>query len=187
MIIKNNEKKLINAIKYFAENTNMCGKTKLFKLLYFLDFKHYMLTARSVTGLQYYAWKLGPVPRELFQTIDTPNPSFKEELAFTQRKLPSGKRMLSIKVKREFESSIFSKRELKLLETLAVEYKDTTADDMVEATHLENHPWDKIYNQKRKRLAKIPYDMAIRTSEAELISVMSKENQEVHSNYNASR
>jgi len=38
------------------------GKTKLFKLLYLLDFHHFRETGRSVTGLEYRAWKHGPVP-----------------------------------------------------------------------------------------------------------------------------
>ena len=66
MIITHHREKLINAIIYFAKNTTYCGKTKLLKLLYFLDFYQFKQTGKSVTGLDYFAWKMGPVPKELF-------------------------------------------------------------------------------------------------------------------------
>jgi hypothetical protein len=51
MIITNQREKLVNAIIYFCHNTKYCGKTKLMKLLYFLDFIHFKQTAKSVMVL----------------------------------------------------------------------------------------------------------------------------------------
>src|SRR5688500_15970622 len=65
--------KLLNAIVFFAANTRYCGKTKLYKLLYLLDFEHYKATGRSVTGLEYYAWQMGPVPAKLDGQLDEPS------------------------------------------------------------------------------------------------------------------
>ncbi|EQD73859.1 hypothetical protein B1A_04740, partial [mine drainage metagenome] len=62
MLISHEREKLINAIIFFAIHTRFLGKTKLFKLLYFLDFEHHKETGRSVTGMDYFAWKMGPVP-----------------------------------------------------------------------------------------------------------------------------
>ena len=70
MLISRNRQKIINAIVYFAANTQNCGKVKLFKLLYLLDFAHFRETGRSVTGLDYHAWKMGPVPFDLMQEWD---------------------------------------------------------------------------------------------------------------------
>ena len=72
MLISREREKLINAILYFASNTQHCGKVKLFKLLYLLDFAHFRETGRSVTGLDYRAWKMGPVPFILLQEWDDP-------------------------------------------------------------------------------------------------------------------
>lgn len=74
MLITHNREKLINTIIYFANKVDKCGKVKLFKLLYFLDFEHYKLTGRSVTGLDYYAWKMGPVPVALYDEMESPEP-----------------------------------------------------------------------------------------------------------------
>jgi uncharacterized phage-associated protein len=74
MLISRDREKLINAIIYFAGNTRFCGKTKLFKLLYLLDFHHFRDSGRSVTGLDYHAWKNGPVPFALVQEWDDCEP-----------------------------------------------------------------------------------------------------------------
>src|SRR5690606_25051292 len=78
MLIGRDRQKLIQACVYFATNTQGCGKVKLFKLLYLLDFAHFRETGRSVTGLDYLAWRLGPVPIELAQEWDELEPDLAE-------------------------------------------------------------------------------------------------------------
>ncbi len=56
MLIEHDRAKLLNSIIYFLSNTKSCGKTKLFKLLYYLDFMHFREIGWSVTNLDYYAW-----------------------------------------------------------------------------------------------------------------------------------
>jgi len=70
MLVSQARQKLIHAVVFFASNTKYCGKVKLFKLLYLLDFGHFRQTGRSVTGLDYLAWKFGPVPLALAQEWD---------------------------------------------------------------------------------------------------------------------
>ena len=76
MLINHEREKLIQVIIYFAKNTRFCGKIKLIKLLYFLDFEYYKATGRSVTGLKYSAWKMGLVPTALFDELEQPDPDF---------------------------------------------------------------------------------------------------------------
>jgi uncharacterized phage-associated protein len=165
MLIRHEREKLIQTMVYFAQNTQFCGKIKLFKLLYFLDFEHYKITGRSVTGLTYSAWKMGPVPTELFDELESPDPDMAEAIAISEIPTRFGKPMLSLRPAKEFSGDLFTKRELRLLESLAKEYRDTKADDMIEATHLENMPWDKVFNKEQKRQAKIPYEYALREDE----------------------
>ena len=80
MLIARDRQKLIQACVYFAANTRNCGKVKLFKLLYLLDFAHFRVTGRRVTGLDYVAWKLGPVPIELMQEWDQLEPDLAEAI-----------------------------------------------------------------------------------------------------------
>ncbi|MEQ1559813.1 MAG: Panacea domain-containing protein [Methyloglobulus sp.] len=167
MLILHEREKLIQIIIFLAKNTLYCGKTKLFKLLYFLDFEHYMQTGRSVTGLEYSAWKMGPVPTALADEIESPEPDMAEALMFAEVPTNYGRPMLSIKPIKDFNDELFSKREKKLLEMLEQEYKNSKAEDMIEATHLENMPWDRVYNQEHSPMGLIPYAYALKANESE--------------------
>lgn len=183
MLVEHKNEKLINAIIYFVQNTKFCGKTKLFKLLYFLDFEHYSQTGRSVTGLDYFAWPMGPVPTELFNELDQPTEKTTTSLSIAKKETPNGNEMLNIKPLMEFSPDYFSKRELKLLEQLCSEYHKSVANDMIEATHLENQPWHEIYEVKGLKQENIPYELSLKKAEYEQIIKNVIENEEFEGNY----
>jgi uncharacterized phage-associated protein len=182
MIIKHNREKLIYAIIYFAANTRHFHKTKLCKLLYFLDFEHFKQTGRSVTGLDYFAWPMGPVPVSIYNEIDNPSEDLAQKVLFQKTNINKGT-MLEVVPLVPFESKFFTKRELRVMEMLAKEFNDTLADDMVEATHLENQPWHKIYNEQNKKQKLIPYDLAILKQEFNELQKISKERDELVNNF----
>jgi uncharacterized phage-associated protein len=156
MIVTHHREKLINAIIYFATHTKYCGKTKLLKLLYFLDFKHFKQTGRSVTGLDYFAWQMGPVPRDLFEELsDEMNPDLR---AAIHKLAEEG--FQKIRPKKRFDDQYFTKKEMELLEQISFIFEDAKADDMVESTHLENEPWDQTLKQKGE-FKKIDYMLAV--------------------------
>lgn len=183
MLTDHTRNKLINAIIYFAKNTNYLGKTKLFKLLYFLDFEHFMETGRSVTGMDYYAWKMGPVPIELDNEMECPDPDIADMINFKLVKTKFNNPMLLTEAKSDFDSSHFSKRELRLLKKLSEQYKNKKSDEMIEATHLENLPWHQVYYVENKKFEKIPYEYALRKQEKELMNHIISQNQEITNNY----
>lgn len=176
MLLSHEREKLINAIIFFARNTHYLGKTKLFKLLYFLDFEHFKETGRSVTGLEYHAWKMGPVPQELFEEVEMPEPDMAEKVEFSEKATRRGT-MLVVKPLVGFDDSLFSKRELRIMDSLATEFRETLAEDMIETTHLENQPWHKIYVEEGRRQQLIPYELALRKQEAEDMRDMIDERQ----------
>lgn len=178
MIINHEREKLVQAVVFFAGRVRKLGKTKLYKLLYFIDFQHYRDTGRSVTGQEYFAWKMGPVPVALHDELNAPKLDWQGRVAFNTIQVAKGS-MLSVNATSEFDPSHFSKRELRLLESLAVEYRDADAEDMVEATHLENLPWDRVWNVEGKKQDQIPYDYALRKQEHELLSCFAAERKEL--------
>lgn len=178
MIITHEREKLIQAIIFFARNTRKLGKTKLFKLLYFLDFEHFGETGRSVTGLKYNAWPLGPVPVALQNEIPTPQEDMSAAIQFEQKEVQSGS-MLTVKPKADFTEALFSKRELRILKRLADQYRDATAEEMVEATHLENLPWHQVYEAEGKKQAEIPYELAVRKDERDAVMKIARERKEL--------
>lgn len=163
MIITYHREKLINAIIYFATNTKYCGKTKLLKLLYFLDFQHFKQTGKSITGLDYYAWNMGPVPKDLFNELtEKMDPDLKAAI----HDLPQ-EGFQKIRPKKKFDPKYFSSREMKLLKDLAFIFKDAKADDMIESAHLKNEPWDRTLKEKGE-FKKIDYMLAI---DSEIVSL----------------
>jgi len=143
MIITHNRERLINSIVYFSKNTKYCGKTKLMKLLYFLDFIHFRETGKSVTGLNYYAWKMGPVPKDLYEELDVMKPDMAKAISIT----PSGP-FLGIRARKMFDPQPFTPRQKRILKELSEIFADAKADQMVEVTHLKRHPWDRTLKEK---------------------------------------
>jgi len=158
IFVDDNSKKLIHAIIYFLTNTKHCFKTKLFKLLYLLDFYHFKQTARSVTGLDYYAWEKGPVPKELFHEFANPQPDIAKSIYIPKSK--DSDAIFRMKPKCNFDPRLFTNRELNLMEQLAYIFKEAKADDMIEVTHLPNKPWDRTIKNKGE-YAKIDYLLAL--------------------------
>jgi len=162
MIITRHREKLINAIVYFAKNTQYLGKTKLMKLLFFLDFMHFKQTGKSVTGLEYFAWERGPVAKDLFSELGNMKPDLGEAINLVQKG-----NLTQIVAKRDFDDTHFTKRELTLLKKLAFIYKDAKAEDISEISHLKDEPWDKTKKEKGEN-AKIDYILSIDGSEDSL-------------------
>jgi uncharacterized phage-associated protein len=182
-LLRNHQReKLINVMVYFAQNTQKCGKVKLFKLMYFLDFEHYKQIGRSVTGLNYYAWPMGPVPVDLYAEFDVPAADMLSRVQFDPIPVKNGL-MIYIKPVAEFDNSYFSKRELRLMEQLASQYYETSAEEMIEASHLEHKPWQRVYIQEGKKQQLIPYEYVLTPKEKEVISELSQEHQEMLSNF----
>ena len=167
VLITHNREKLLNALVYFSKNTKACGKTKLFKLLYFLDFIHFRETGKSVTGLDYYAWERGPVPQDLFFEMNQPDRDLKETIALLKAAEDDDSKLCRVISTQPFDSKWFSKRELRLLETLSYIFRDAPAKDIVEVTHLPGTPWDRTMHEKGKGV-KIDYRLAIDGSKGSL-------------------
>lgn len=160
MIVSHEREKLINCVVFFAANTLHCGKVKLFKLLYLLDFAHFRETGRSVTGLQYLAWKMGPVPAELIQEWDQLEADLAHAVDIVPQKVIDYTRELVVP-KAQFDDSLFTKRELRLMEGLVERFHDDYSQPMVNVTHLERGPWDKIWDNGRGNNTRIPYSLAV--------------------------
>jgi uncharacterized phage-associated protein len=160
MLISTHRTKLIHAIVYFATHTRFCGKVKLFKLLYLLDFSHFRETGRSVTGLDYQAWKLGPVPIDLQQEWDALGADFAAAIDIVPETVIDYVRE-KVVPKVEFDAGPFTKRELRLLSELATRFESELTRPLVNFTHEELGPWSKIWDNGRGKSARIPYSLAI--------------------------
>lgn len=160
MLISRDREKLINAIVFFAGNTRFCGKTKLFKLLYLLDFHHFRETGRSVTGLEYRAWKNGPVPFALVQEWDNFEPDLAAAIDVVAERVIDYDRQRLVP-KKPFQDGQFTKRELRLMQELAERHRDEMTRPLIGLTHAELGPWDKIWDGGHGNNERIPYALAV--------------------------
>lgn len=160
--------KILNGIKYFAKKTKLVGRTKLFKLLYFWDFIHFKKYGFSVTGYTYYTFPFGPVPRELYEQIDKDN--LPSELANELKIIPDDayedkfdsykKFRIIAKNPNKIDLDWLSPIERQTLELVAEIFRDSSATEMSEITHLRNSPYDKTI--KEFGMGKpISYELAI--------------------------
>ena len=169
ILINHKRDKLLNSLVYFSRNTRSCGKTKLFKLLYFLDFIHFRETGKSVTGLNYYAWDKGPVPQDLFHELKEPDKDLKNTIALLKQSEDEDDKLCRVIARKPFDPKYFSKKEMKIMEHLSFIFKDALAKDMVEITHLTGAPWDKTMKEKG-RGKRIDYSLAVDGSKGSLTS-----------------
>lgn len=155
--------KLFHAIVFFKENTQRCYKLKLFKLLHHLDFEMYRQTGKSTTGLMYFAWPNGPVPRELFEEISNPKPDMRAAMTFhlPAADAPDSDTALKILPKIKFDSSRFTKRELAEMNRLAEIYRESDGQLMSDVTHARKTPWHQIAIVENRPQAVIPYKLAL--------------------------
>lgn len=171
MLKSHEREKLINAAVFFAERTNACGKIKLIKLLYLLDFEHFRQTGRSVTGSEYRAFKMGPVPIGLYQEWDALEPDLADAIAIQPEKVIDYVRE-TVVPRRPFDGAHFSRRELGLMETLAARFRDDYSQPMINVTHEERGPWAAIWDNGRGAMERIPYTLAVRQDDAHRDAVL---------------
>jgi len=154
-----NRKRLINASIFFAANTRHCGKVKLFKLLFLLDFEHFRLTGKSVTGAEYSAWKTGPAPTVLYDQWDAPDDDFSNAFGFSSE-LVSGERKGFVYPLRDFDDSEFTPRQLKLMGEISERYRIERSAVMIDVTHAGHGAWQKVWNDGKGKSKPIPYPIA---------------------------
>lgn len=157
---KINRNRLINAVLYFAENTEYCGKIKLFKLLYLMDFEHFRLTGKSITGAEYSAWKMGPVPTVLYDQWDEPDGDFGEAVEIVLEQQIDYTRQ-TVRPKRKFDDVEFTPRQLRVMKVVAEKHRDVRSAAMIDVTHAENGAWARVWNDGAGRSKPIPYELSI--------------------------
>jgi len=135
-----NREKLQNCILYFLEHINNVhlGRTKLMKLLYYVDFDHYERWERSVTGAVYRKLPHGPVPQEAKAVIDAMVRGGAVRQLRAQRGDFEQYRLLTLSA--QFDPRVFSGDELETLEQVAERWEHATAAQIEAASHREA-PW----------------------------------------------
>jgi len=124
--------KLQNAILFFCKGGQL--KTKLNKLLFYADFKHFKGNAVSITGARYVHLQHGPVPNNYEFFFATMTHSRQIEVDEIQIYQYYGENFVSTI---EPDLSIFEPSELKVLAEVKEFFKDYTATQIRDFSHQE--------------------------------------------------
>jgi uncharacterized phage-associated protein len=141
-------------ILFFLERINNVhlGRTKLMKLLYYVDFDHFEKYGKPVTGARYRKLPHGPVPdkadkvisdmeaRGLVRGVKLPVGQFEQDRLITE--------------KGAFDPTALTGDELEILKSVAVRWEHSTAKEIEAATHREV-PWASTEDQRA-----IDYELA---------------------------
>ncbi|MHB8448033.1 MAG: Panacea domain-containing protein [Rudaea sp.] len=165
MLKTHEREKLINVIVFFAKNTRYCGKTKLFKLLYLLDFELFRQTGHTVTGSAYRAWEKGPVPYTLWREwpalqMGQANADITAAVEIVPEMIGDYELQRLVPLV-DFDNSHFTKREMRIMEELATRFREERTKPLINFTHQSLGPWEKTWQDGRGNDQEIPYELAV--------------------------
>lgn len=146
--------KFTEMVVYFSEKTAPF-KTKMNKLLFYADFLMFKQSCFSISGARYRAINMGPVPNN-FQSIFE-YLSNKSIIDIYTTEFPNGYTGEQFKARndRKFNSELFSEDELETMEKVADVFKESSTNEIIEISHLEE-AWKK--NERNKGV--ISYEFA---------------------------
>ena len=125
--------KLYNAVLFFARDGIL--KSKLNKLLFYADFKHFKEYTLSITGLRYAHLPYGPVPDNYAMYYAT---MFSKGLVeFNEELYPNGYVGEFIKTVKEPDLNIFTPSELRIVAAVMEDFKGYTATQIQNKAHEE--------------------------------------------------
>ncbi len=150
---KPNLLKFTEMVVFFTEKIQP-WKTKLNKLLFYADFVSHKQTGFSISGVQYRAIPMGPVPdkfNSIFEYIEKNNDVEINYISYSDGGIGE---QFKPKFKREFNPNLFTYSELNILENLADRFKNTSTSEMIEISHMEKG-W--LENKDERKLIDYKY------------------------------
>ncbi|WP_047451898.1 type II toxin-antitoxin system antitoxin SocA domain-containing protein [Alistipes sp. ZOR0009] len=146
-------RKFTEMVVFFSERLEP-WKTKLNKLLFYADFEMYRKSGFSISGVQYRAIPMGPVPNNydsIFEYLTKNQEVYINYKYFTDG--GTGEQFTLTK-NRQFKNELFTQVELAVLESVASRFKEVTTQDIIEISHREK-AW--LDNQDERKLISYQY------------------------------
>lgn len=126
--------KVFNCVIYFC--LNGVWKTKLNKLLFYADFKHYKDNSSSITGLRYVKLPFGPVPENYDHYFASLHHEEKAIRVEEETNYNSTGEIFTSEV--GYNLTVFSETEFETLEFVKNYFKDFNAKEISEFSHKEH-------------------------------------------------
>lgn len=135
-LTKSDKEKLGNTVVYIASHTSNLSKTKLLKLLYFMEEYSVRRFHTPFLGLPFEVWQAGPVVKDVFIELSE-TPMLLDGYIVKQIK---GDATYILPVK-EFCDDEFSDNDLVVMQEVMKKYGNKTAKELVALTHKEGTLW----------------------------------------------
>lgn len=133
---KPDREKLGNTVIYIASHTNNLSKTKLLKLLYFIEEYSVCKYHTPFLGLPFEVWQAGPVVKDVF--IDLSETPVLLDGYVTKTIKGDATYILPTK---EFSDDEFSDNDMTVLQEIMKKYGNKTAKELVALTHRKGSLW----------------------------------------------
>ena len=128
--------RLENLIGYIASRVNNLYKTSLNKYLWYIDFSNYKNNLKSITGLRYARFTYGPIIEgKNYGLILYLDNKFEKEI-----KEINYNEIVKIKSKNNYDLSLFSKDEIKVIDEVIELLKNKTVTKISDLSH-EERAW----------------------------------------------
>ncbi|MEM6764680.1 MAG: type II toxin-antitoxin system antitoxin SocA domain-containing protein [Bacteroidota bacterium] len=135
--VKPNFEKVANFVMFFAQRCEPL-KTRMNKLLFYCDFYHYKKTGLAISGCNYRAIQMGPVPshfHELFGILESEGYVRIEEKLFEHGGVGE-----QFYLGKDIDRSLFSEDELASMEEIATYFEEIRTRQMITLSH-EEEAW----------------------------------------------
>lgn len=145
--------KFTEMVVYFTERLEP-WKTKLNKLLFYSDFAMFKNSAYSISGAQYKAIPLGPVPNNFDSIFDYIARQDHVEIHYST--FPNGSigEQFKPKSNRVFDPGLFTEKELNVLELITKMFYKSSAKEIINISH-EESAWKE--NEKERKIIDYSY------------------------------
>lgn len=135
--------KLGNTVVYIASHTENLSKTKLLKLLYFMEEYSVRRFHTPFLGLPYEVWQAGPVVKDVF--IDLSETPVLLDGYINKRIVGDA---TYIQAAKEFCDDEFSDNDMVVMQEVLKKYGKMSAKELVGLTHQKGTLWYKVAYQK---------------------------------------
>lgn len=137
------KEKLGNVVVYIANHVPDLSKTKLLKLLYFMEEYSVKRFHTPFLGLLFEVWQAGPVVKDVFIDLSE-TPVLLD--GFVKKEVKDGNTYIS--AIKEFCDDEFSDNDIVVMDDMLKKYGNMTAKQLVNLTHAKGSLWYKVAEQE---------------------------------------
>ena len=144
--------KMMNMILYISQSLAGVFKTKVNKLLWYMDFAHFKEFSVSISGSSYVHLTYGPIPNDydlIIALMMNKKLLEKEEITFEKGVVGE-----NLKASSTFDSTCFGESELRVMDFVLEYFRDSTCGQISEFSH-EEKPYKSTDDNER-----ISYELA---------------------------